>query len=234
MGPDGALYMLDKFGYLLRAQSNGSSYQLDPEHPVAYVGPGRPLGFHFDATGNLLICDSLKVRREGKGEVPVCPEAKPHVLTSYTLNNFRNELNQVPVHPFPLAQGLTMLEAGTGRLEVLANRASPQSRLAPGSPIHYANDLDVAPDGRVFFSDATAIPPALNNGGWYDTMRSYLLTVWQVCMQQYIASGGQPVAEVGPLCFIEKECWGSMGVRGLLAPWAAPGTKQGNKLRDQE
>ncbi len=60
VGPDGTLYMLDKFGYLLKAAKQGSNYTLQPS-PAAYVGPGRPLGFHFDAAGNLIIADAPKV-----------------------------------------------------------------------------------------------------------------------------------------------------------------------------
>jgi hypothetical protein len=73
-----------------------------------------------------------------------------------------------------------MYKPASRRLLVLANRASPDSPLQPGSPINYANDLDMAPDGKVYFSDCSAIPPALNRGGWYDTMRSFMLTLWQV------------------------------------------------------
>lgn len=50
--------MLDRYGYVWTASSD--KYELD-EQPLAYVGPGRPLGFHFTATGDLVICDSLKV-----------------------------------------------------------------------------------------------------------------------------------------------------------------------------
>jgi hypothetical protein len=62
VAPDGSLYMLDKFGYMFKAERSPTqrfNYTLQPG-PVAYVGPGRPLGFHFDSAGNLIICDSLK------------------------------------------------------------------------------------------------------------------------------------------------------------------------------
>ena len=66
VAPDGTLWMLDKFGYAHTATLDEAAdeYQLCGE-PVAYVGPGRPLGFHFDAAGNLVICDSLKASAGG-------------------------------------------------------------------------------------------------------------------------------------------------------------------------
>mgnify|MGYP001810673060 CR=1 FL=1 len=83
VAPDGTLWMLDKWGVAHTAEAlegaaggagdsadsgaegvvSGAGalrYRLHPQ-PAAYVGPGRPLGFHFDAAGNLAICDSLKV-----------------------------------------------------------------------------------------------------------------------------------------------------------------------------
>jgi hypothetical protein len=41
-------------------RNDGISYVLNPE-PYARLGSGRPLGSHFDADGNLIVCDSLKV-----------------------------------------------------------------------------------------------------------------------------------------------------------------------------
>lgn len=59
--PDGSLFLLDKFGYLhIEAPDEKGTLGLLPA--AAYVGPGRPLGFHFSQTGDLIICDSLKVR----------------------------------------------------------------------------------------------------------------------------------------------------------------------------
>lgn len=31
--------------------------------PVVQLGAGRPLGYHFDAEGHLVVADSLKVRQ---------------------------------------------------------------------------------------------------------------------------------------------------------------------------
>jgi hypothetical protein len=60
--PNGDLALLDKYGNLFEAvaSSSSSSWQLQ-EQPLAQLGAGRPLGYHFDADGDLIICDSLKV-----------------------------------------------------------------------------------------------------------------------------------------------------------------------------
>lgn len=51
-GKDGSMVMLDKFGTVFRA----ASWTQTPER-VTHLGVGRPLGFHFDASDNLLICN---------------------------------------------------------------------------------------------------------------------------------------------------------------------------------
>jgi hypothetical protein len=60
VAPDGRLWMLDRYGYVWTA--SGDQHDLDGQ-PLAYVGPGRPLGFHHTPTGDLIICDSLKAGR---------------------------------------------------------------------------------------------------------------------------------------------------------------------------
>ena len=54
VSPDGTLYMLDKFGNVLRASGGSTS---KPEF-ITHLGPGRPLGFHFNAKGDLFICNA--------------------------------------------------------------------------------------------------------------------------------------------------------------------------------
>ncbi len=59
--PDGTLTLLDKYGWVWRAtQSRDGSWQLG-DKPFAHTGVGRPLGAAYDANGNLIYCDSLKV-----------------------------------------------------------------------------------------------------------------------------------------------------------------------------
>jgi hypothetical protein len=62
MGPNGTFVMLDKYGDVFEAlQGPNGVLTLNPK-PVAFLGTGRPLGAKLDADGNLIICDSLKVR----------------------------------------------------------------------------------------------------------------------------------------------------------------------------
>lgn len=66
------LWMLDKWGHAWTAAPDAGAeggYRLSPQ-PVAYVGPGRPLGFHWHQ-GRLLICDTkglLALERSGGGD----------------------------------------------------------------------------------------------------------------------------------------------------------------------
>lgn len=67
VSPGGNLTLLDKYGYVYEAEpASKAPNAVFPDEfvldlpPRAYVGPGRPLGFHYDAHGNLIICDSLK------------------------------------------------------------------------------------------------------------------------------------------------------------------------------
>ena len=48
----GELYMLDKYGVIWKGSRSG------PLQRVLRLGGGRPLGFHFDGAGNLLICNA--------------------------------------------------------------------------------------------------------------------------------------------------------------------------------
>jgi len=67
-------------------------------------------------------------------------------------------------------KGLVRVDLPTGTMSILSNRIS-----ASGKPFHYANDLDVALDGTVYFSSSTQGTVARNAEGFYDTMQSYLL-----------------------------------------------------------
>ncbi|KAG2446511.1 hypothetical protein HYH02_008502 [Chlamydomonas schloesseri] len=67
VSPEGNLTLVDKYGYVYEAEpAKGvpgavftGEWALDL--PAAYyVGPGRPLGFHHDAAGNLILADTLK------------------------------------------------------------------------------------------------------------------------------------------------------------------------------
>eukprot|EP00873_Tetraselmis_striata_P024714 jgi/Tetstr1/444978/TSEL_003371.t1 len=128
----GDLVLLDKYGYMRRAAtaSPGGAFRL--KGSATYLGAGRPLGGHVTASGEMIICDSVK--------------------------------------------GLISVDLATSRISILANEVSPDSPLAPATRIAYANDLDIAADGAVFFSDSSDITPSQNRQGYWDTMRAFILT----------------------------------------------------------
>jgi sugar lactone lactonase YvrE len=54
-------------------------------------------------------------------------------------------------------KGILMLEKDTNRVVILTNRVSKSSPIDPDSPIQYANDLDVAKDGTIYFTTSVDI-----------------------------------------------------------------------------
>lgn len=87
-----------------------------------------------------------------------------------------------------------MLEATSGRIVLLANRVSNSSAASPGSPIMYANDLDIAADGTIYFTDSIDVYPhrnaqhvnsvsqivsILGRPGYYDTVKGWALGMLQ-------------------------------------------------------
>ena len=70
-------------------------------------------------------------------------------------------------------KGLLRVELGSGRVTVLSNRVTDRSRSGPSAlpgpadAINYANDLDTASDGTVFFSSSTAGVVAQHPAGFY-------------------------------------------------------------------
>ena len=77
-------------------------------------------------------------------------------------------------------QGLIMLEKATGKVVILASQVSDDSPKDPGSVINYANDLDIAQDGTVYFTTSCDIPVVPNALGFWDTFAVFTLTMLQV------------------------------------------------------
>ena len=77
-------------------------------------------------------------------------------------------------------QGLVMLEKATGKVVILASQVSDDSPKDPGSVINYANDLDIAQDGTVYFTTSCDIPVVPNALGFWDTFAVFTLTMLQV------------------------------------------------------
>lgn len=75
-----------------------------------------------------------------------------------------------------------MLEKGSGKVDILTARVSADDPVAPGSSIDYINDVAVASNGIIYFTDSVqGISPAKNSEGFWDTMAAYTLTLFNVC-----------------------------------------------------
>lgn len=85
-------------GQIIRMNADGSG-----EEVFAVIEGGRPLGLHFDASGNLIVADAWK------GLLSIAPNGT-----------------------------ITTLTTGHG-----------------GRPFAFADDLDIASDGKIYFSDAS-------------------------------------------------------------------------------
>ena len=73
-----------------------------------------------------------------------------------------------------------MLEKKNGKVIILASQVSDDSPKAPGSVINYANDVDIAEDGTVYFTTSSDIPVVPNKLGFWDTFAVFSLTMLQV------------------------------------------------------
>ena len=78
-------------------------------------------------------------------------------------------------------QGLVMLEKGSKKVVLLTSRVSSDDPIDPDSTIDYINDVTVASDGIIYFTDSVqGIMPRRNRQGFWDTMEAYMLTLFQV------------------------------------------------------
>ncbi|KAF8055388.1 MET1B [Scenedesmus sp. PABB004] len=80
-------------------------------------------------------------------------------------------------------KGLMRLNTTSRRLEQLTARVSPPRGAPPGAPpgapIFYANGLDLAPNGSIFFTSSTDILPARARDGSYDTGFAWALSYFR-------------------------------------------------------
>ena len=74
-----------------------------------------------------------------------------------------------------------MLEKDSKKVVLLTSRVSPDDPLDPDSTIDYINDVTVASNGLIYFTDSVqGIMPRRNYQGFWDTMEAYMLTLFQV------------------------------------------------------
>lgn len=71
-------------------------------------------------------------------------------------------------------KGLLMIEKGSRKTVLLATSVSNDSALDPGSRLHFLDDLDIADDGTIYFTDSTDLSVSMAEDLHYNTMRSYL------------------------------------------------------------
>lgn len=97
---------IDKDGVIYGGTQDGKIVKVHPDSRVeTWVKTGgRPLGLHFDANGNLIVCDAYK------GLLSINP---------------------------------------AGEIQVLTNSAE-------GVPFKFTDDLDIASDGKIYFTDASS------------------------------------------------------------------------------
>ena len=77
-------------------------------------------------------------------------------------------------------QGLVKWSPASQQVTLLTSRVSSTSPVAPSTFINYANDLTIAADGTIYFTDSTAIHVKRHEQGYWDTFNSYVLTMLQV------------------------------------------------------
>lgn len=90
------------------------------------------------------------------------------ITLAHDIHHIRNRASVVCLPP--LAQGLLRLNTTSGVLEQLASRVHEDA-----SPIAYANGLDIATDGSIYFTASTDIMPARSRDGSYDTGFAWVL-----------------------------------------------------------
>ena len=87
-------------------------------------------------------------------------------------------------------QGLEQVRKGASKVTPLTTRTSKAGQV-PASPIPYANDLDLAPDGTIYFTDSSHFGPVPSpQGGFFDTLRACVLTMAQVLRVWRIKGSG--------------------------------------------
>ena len=83
------------------------------------------------------------------------------------------------------------MDRDTGRTTILTARVSPGAGPHARTPLILTDDLDIARDGTVYFSDATAFAPPRKADGSYDAMAPTAQTLLKVghCSSGYNCAG---------------------------------------------
>jgi sugar lactone lactonase YvrE len=78
-----------------------------------------------------------------------------------------------------VGKGLIKVDKNTKAITVLAGRVSPDSAKGPGSDIRFIDDLDIASDGTVYFSDMTFTAPVRDANGHFNVLQAHAANMLQ-------------------------------------------------------
>lgn len=76
-------------------------------------------------------------------------------------------------------KGLVSVSKASGLTAIVTKRVSPSASKRPGLELNFADDLDVASDGTVYFSTLTDVPLLPSRTGEYDALKPCVLNVLQ-------------------------------------------------------
>eukprot|EP00878_Enallax_costatus_P004230 GHUV01004460.1.p1 GENE.GHUV01004460.1~~GHUV01004460.1.p1 ORF type:complete len:457 (+),score=103.84 GHUV01004460.1:102-1472(+) len=216
----GRLYMIHK-GYVkvyIRYPAVNQYVHLYPEDVLPWHP--HPLEGQFTTNQRLKAVRLFEGEMDGSESVIVAPDGRAMMLNKYggVFEAFEQpdgsfELNRTakawlgPGRPLGAAfdadgnmiicdalKGILKLERDTHRVVILTNRVSHSSPLGPDTPIIYANDLDVAKDGSIYFTTSidihlhrnaqhysrfTHVPSLEARAGFWDTVKGWGLGMCQ-------------------------------------------------------
>ena len=72
------------------------------------------------------------------------------------------------------------LNLETGQKTLLTNSVDDAASFGNTSEIKYANDLDIASDGTIYFSDSSVVSPSRSANGKCDTYAAFMQTYYHV------------------------------------------------------
>jgi len=76
-----------------------------------------------------------------------------------------------------------LVNGSSGLTTILSKRVSPSATKMPGSELIFADDLDVASDGTVYFSTLSDVPPIPSATGEYDPLSPCVLNIAKVSVK---------------------------------------------------
>eukprot|EP00884_Botryococcus_braunii_P013679 jgi/Botrbrau1/22311/Bobra.0138s0061.1 len=141
---------------------------------------------HVDMDGNLIMCDKFgavwKARPDGfaSGGYALDPDPVAQLSPGRPLGFLVEPRKKGALLVCQAGLGLLRVDLnGTKPPEILSTRVSRRSARDPGTRVQYIDDLDVAPDGTIYFTDAGGILPIRNGERFWDTWAAFRLVAMQ-------------------------------------------------------